>query len=509
MLKLVAAVALATFCLWQACAWAEEPAPKPAEGAKTPGIFVPKPKGADETLDTSVKPADKGPALDTLLGLRGEQLFGTVVGMDGEGKIEFTSRMIEGRPKIPASAVESILLAGTETEPVSHRVVLTSGDVFIGKLTSITAEAVVLETQAAGRLSLPRAAVSSITLASQVGTEMATNLALGDLGPWQVKPGGWVCRRGRLVAQQGNPGPIWVKTDLKGPCTFMVTVRVPEGTPTARLTLFANQPGGTPPTTNLSAMIFRNECRVEYRSPTRGSSASSSYNDKIWPNQATLRLTYDPNGGLTRFWGDSQNMAGLQGFTVDPAAAQYAVFEPLGPMEIESLAILPGVVTPASKDQPADPKAAADAKPMIDFTNADHLQFTSLSAADEKVQIGLPGGKLDCPMERLTRIVFGSAVKPPALKAGQALIACSAGRFIGKIKSLSATELVIQSDVLGEVRVRRAAVREISFGQEEPAPAAASALSPQDGWRYEIEGKAGSVEAPDAFADIDVANFYR
>jgi hypothetical protein len=460
MFNRIAVVLAISICVWGASVLGAEP---PAKG---PGIFVPTPKGDNETLDTP-KPNTERLEPECLMGRHDEMISGAVLGIDAAGKVDFAGPMIDGRAKFLTSALDSIIFGSIDAEPVTHRITLTTGETIIGRLTAVTAEAVIVETKQAGQFKVPPDSVSSIVLAPPPGLDTATNFTFGDFGGWETDADRWVIRRGRLVPLRGNSVPLRLKTDLKGAFTLVAVVRPTGESPSCRMTLMANQPETDKATTRVTARISGNSVSMEARQPNGGTSTSTNLYNPKWKSPVTLRLSFDPaggpNGGNTRFMNEAQVMLSLN-ITLTPAKDQYVIFEPTGPMEIESLAVLPGVVT---ADTPKPAEDQADAKPIIDFSNGDHLQFSSLTAVDGNVKAVLPTGNLEFKIDRISRVTFGRGVKPAAAKPGQATVSCASGRFTGTIKKLSDSGLEFHSDTLGDLMIRRSSIREITFSQGE------------------------------------------
>jgi hypothetical protein len=519
------------------------------------------------------------PGSDALLGLADEQLFGTVLSMDSHGLIEFTSPLIEGRVKIRAAALDSIRLGGTEVEPVQHRVRLSTGESIVGNLVSVKNDAIALETHAAGRLTFPRAVVTSVVLAAQGTESLVTDLASGDLGAWQMKPGDWVLRRGRLVAARTSAGPLWVKADMKGPYTLVAVMHVAAGAvPSCLLRVGTDAPNATSSgvESHVEATVGRDQAQIRYQNQNSGGSmGGGGYNIRSTSGTATVRFTCDPATRSVSLWVDNQQLfSNMQlGFNLgDKLFASFAAREPL---EIESLAFLPGILgLPASPTGTA--KTGEGDSAAIEFTNGDRLQFRHLLLDDGKFTVAaVAGNELTVAEDLVARITFGKSTEKPADKpaakpaaktettggarvpieltpdqktalekpvadfekatevfydasvetlgeqqgrrfimmtvmqalagspasgkavataadkppekaevsaapppAGQpaafsVMVQSAVGRFVCKVKSLNADTFVGVSDTLGEVRIRRAAIRELTM-REVSAPATVS-----------------------------------
>ncbi len=100
--------------------------------------------------------------LATVLTMHGERLIGNVISIEG-GKLRLTGPQFAGEVRILASALNRVSpMSQTIKSDGPDRVQLTNGDYLGGKIKAVTEDSLVLESQAAGTLNVPRKMVSSI-----------------------------------------------------------------------------------------------------------------------------------------------------------------------------------------------------------------------------------------------------------------------------------------------------------------------------------------------------------
>ena len=110
-----------------------------------------------------------GGGLATVLTMQGERFIGNVISIDG-GKLRLTGPQFEGEVRILVSALNRVSpLSQTVKSDGPDRVQLTNGDYLGGKIKAVTEDSLVLESQAAGTLNVPRKLVSAIRFSKGKG----------------------------------------------------------------------------------------------------------------------------------------------------------------------------------------------------------------------------------------------------------------------------------------------------------------------------------------------------
>jgi hypothetical protein len=84
--------------------------------------------------------------------------------------------------------------------------------------------------------------------------------------------------------------------------------------------------------------------------------------------------------------------------------------------------------------------------------------------ADGQLTANTPHGDIACPAKSVARITFGKKEGSAQKSAREtAQVFGSFGRLTMELERLTADELIGRSESLGEVHLRRAAVREVRF----------------------------------------------
>ena len=104
-----------------------------------------------------------------------------------------------------AAEVQRLDLAWTETDAAPSRFYLNNGDEISGRIASITAKTVGIESPSLGRISVPRALVSSI---SSSGFWLDSRFESGLLSPWKAVAGSCTFSKGVLRLSGATPAGL-------------------------------------------------------------------------------------------------------------------------------------------------------------------------------------------------------------------------------------------------------------------------------------------------------------
>jgi hypothetical protein len=433
----------------------------PAPNAPAPVPAVP------EESRAPAPPAD----LDVVAVSGGGRLVGTVVAMESGGKLRLTGPQFQGEVAVAAGAVTGLFLRGNVEPSGNSEIVLTGGDRVLGMLSAITADEIVVDTTAGGRLKIPRRAVRIVNLAAPSSRLPESAFMFGKLDPWTADADDkklWSFDSGVLVshAEGGAAAKLTARLDYKEALTVEARIEPVVGPLTAELTLFEAEGGaaGTQPTGNYVRGAIRqmpNYVQLNLQSMRRSTGTSRSINRQQGAAIA-LYLTYDPAGGQVRFWTDGVAPAE---FAVLPALAgvKSVQLKVTGPARVEFVRVLSGIVQPGGAAVETAEAGPPDGV-LVEFANKDRLQARQIALTDGQLTLSTEHGDVRCDVASVSRMVCGKkGDDPPALRPDDVQVFGAFGRLTVRFDRLSADELVGRSDVLGEVRLRRAAVREIKF----------------------------------------------
>jgi len=454
-------------------AWAQveavAPPPPPPQRAKGGGIFIGRPKAAGETLDDSPKAAPGAATGDTAVTVQGDRLHGTVVAAEQDGKLRLTAPQFESEVQVLVSALDSVSLSGSDKEPGGDEVILANGDRIAGELAAIDADAVQIETKAAGRLKISLRVVRTVAIGRGASILVESNFASGAMEPWINRGGAWSLADGVLVCRNrgsSNSGAIYVKLDQTEAVTLVAKVQATEGMPfTCYAAVFADTSEGNPNSgrfgrNSLMAMFQQSEFYLN--SVQDGSSnqiANKSFGRSI--QQGTIRLAYDPATAKARVWLDATEL-GQYDVPGKLTRGQYVIFNSQYSSKIEQLAVLRGVVAPGGDDLSSG-GPAVDAT-VVEFANKDRVSVTALNLAEGQFTCVGPYGELKCPIANVGRVQFGKKDQEgPRRQKNDVRVTLTSGRLTLQFDRLTADALVGRSPYLGEVKLRRSAVKEIKF----------------------------------------------
>jgi hypothetical protein len=497
------------------------------------GIFVPKPKGAGDTLDETVDVAGApDERTDLVTTLRGDQLHGNVLGITPRGFLRLTSPEFESEIVLATADLERIALgsvagAAGAARPVEPKagpksplaeLVLAGGDRVSGTLVAIGTDAVTIDTPVAGRLRIATSAVRSIGLHraevlvdSAFGSGALAPWLDGGQGAWSTVDGAATVRGGgvaiapvmvRGMVGAGGPAaagnadsPLYAPLDQDGPVTIVAKVSAPEAPPGQRspttgfscdLVLFADMPGGSSRARRYGkSSVFGVFAATQAYPIVNLNNASGvmlgtrSYNRQI--TGGVLRFAYDPAAGKAMLWLDEVS---LGSYTVpNPlTSGKYVMFNSLNRVRVESLRVLRGIVPP--EDDGFITSAPAAGETIVELASAsgtgtsaagaagddaakERLSVSRVVVADGQATLTTSAGDTHYPLNKIRSILYGAVDKAAAgtpQAPGQGQVRTDSCWLTLRLEQITDGEVAGRSDVLGEVKVRRAAIREIRFG---------------------------------------------
>ncbi len=441
--------------------------------ADAQGIFVPPPRAEGDVLDGARSPA--GPvagSLETVRTLRGSELTGRVVSIDAEGALVLADPLLEftGQVAAPVRTLELVrLAAATQPEAGPDTVTITNGDCLLGRIVSMDADSVVMDTPSAGQVTIQRRVVAQAAFQGKGGgLALNSDFESGRMDPWKAVQGDWKIVRGRITCSaRGDFQALSVRADQQDePVTVEVAV---EGNsmdePSLIVSVFCDDPEQRMPFGRNSVWVSFDADDDEFSSGTsqNGNQRPLDRQYKDFDKQTmTAKLTYDPKTGRLRYWADGQ----LMGDVVckdKPAEGKYITVGSYYPCSISSIRVSGGVLA-AEEGGQADSALAKDAH-LIQFNNKDRLTVKQVTLADSAFTLTTAAvGEVKCEAEKIFGIVFNATgQQPPRRQANDVIVQTSASRLTFQLKSMDGQWLVGHSDYIGDVKVRRDAVKSVKF----------------------------------------------
>lgn len=419
------------------------------------GIFVPPPRGADETLDGAEPEAKTIP--DIVRTVKNDVLTGKVLSIRPDGLLHLAGSQYNGEVTIVQSALDSVELAWTVAESALDKVTLTNGDHILGEVTSISLETIIVESEIAGAVKIPRNMVTSIRFALGEGTVVGSNFNNARMEPWKSRSGDWSLTDGKLhCTSSGRNDAIHAELDQKGPLTFVAKVKWPKGL-RCSLVLFADSTHGQYGRNSIFTMVYNNEYHVGYTQNTRAITvARRSPGRKILEGE--IRFAYDPVTSKARLWLDSTDLGEIE-IPFKRTTGKYVLFLSDYPSETTYLRVLRGIVPP-----PENLGAGEEHKDLIEFTTKDKVSAENITLTDGKLVVKTSLGSLTPTVDKVAQIVFRRKGRQRVLLAeGDVRVHTTGSRLTLRLKELTDKHLIGVSGCYGNIKIRRSSIKAIQF----------------------------------------------
>jgi hypothetical protein len=438
---------------------------------------------------------------DVVVTRSGSRIVGKVLSLDPAGVLRLASPEFQGEVRIAVKAIRDVLLKKGEAEPGAHEVELAGGDRLAGTLKGITDDGIILETHAAGTVTIPAAAVRGIRLAKPVDVLLETNFLRGEVGPWKTRtrPGTWTVEEGGLVfhalppegavpetdgaESEAEPGmtSIYAPLDQKEAITIVAKVAVAGGGENDLMIFLAvfsdsagpykSSDGGDPANSfgHSSVYVRFGLTDVSLSSVLEGNESSDNQGLDSPLKGRLLRMAYDPEAGKVWLWADGQE---LWKYDVPNRVLQgkFVMMDTAVGTTVEYVKVLRGVVPPTADDVAPAGRTGAD-RIVVHFTNGDRVSAMRVRTADGQFVLTTEHSEIRCPMDAVSGFDFpakGPEPRHPAA-AGYVRVQTAASRLTLQRPRLTADGLVGRSDCLGEVKLRRGVIQQIDFGADEKA----------------------------------------
>jgi len=433
------------------------------EEREGPGIFVPPARGEGESLDSSPERKEEGK--DTVVTVRGDRIVGHVAGIGPTGLLRLTSPCFDGEVHVRVDALDKVRFGGAARADEPDEVRLSNGDRIRGRLLSLTGDSVVIESEATGRISVPRRLTTGVELGAPSSSLLESDFAYDEMDPWVPKSGNWSIREERLTLQSsGSVSVISAPLKHDGPTTMEVDlVTGPTGLQYTSLVLSADDTTSTFGRGCVYGSFQGSRCTVGYVA-ANGSGRTLGHRSRpvgVGANQAvSLRLAFDPVERDVRMWlNDAVAYEGK--VPADMGDGRFVMFAAQQPLAIESIRVYRGMESGGGAE---DAEAPEEDGVRIVFVNGDKLSASAVTLVESGFELTTEHGTLVCPPENLSRIVFGKGgVEAPPEQAGDIVVTTNAGRLTLRIGSMDEDRLVGTSAAAGAIEIRRSALRSIRF----------------------------------------------
>jgi hypothetical protein len=421
-------------------------------------------KSAEFGLFKLCGPAPKAPPIqggDTVRLNNGDLIKGSLVSL-ANGKIQFSSPSFADQVSFSADEVERLDLAWTGVDAAPARFFLNNGDQFSGKIVSLSADTLAIESPSLGRISIPRGLLSDISLS---GFWLDSRFETGLLRPWELVSGSCSFSNGVMHLSGDTAG---------GQYQAILSLPLHQDRP---VTLIADY-DPTPPFTPLHIQLFADGAHphMEMQNGIMLNIVSSSlftvYNDGrafTPPRQrqrqpppgkerVQVKVTYDPSDGYAEAWYNGKQIAEITAPFQRPKAGEYVVFGAARPLAFHRLAVYSGL--PA----PDHPLAGAKAGEVLSYlSNGDVVRASQVEFADSNFVFTTEFGPMKVSPDHVVNIAFSAKADNGPAAETASLVETSGNRFALEVEAITDEFVIGKSPDLGEIKLPRRVVKSISF----------------------------------------------
>ncbi len=422
-------------------------------------IFVPTPRGAGETLDTS--PDAPAPGAETVTTRRGDQLRGRVLGIGADGRLRLTGPQFEGEVKVMVSELDQVAMGPSDKSTGRDTLVIANDDRIVGEVTSITSEAVTITSDAAGPIKVARGVVSAVTFGKGAFALVESSFDRGQMEPFKPTRGNWQVQDGGLVCQNsGSNYLVAAPVDQDGPVTMEVAFEPMQGNPSSgTLVLFADNTSSTFGNNSVYVMFYSSEYYVGYsQNGSTNSVINRSLGNSLRGN-TVLRMAFDPESKKCKLWMNG-NLLGEYDVPQGPRTGKYVMVGSQYSAKIKRVQVTGGISAPSE----AGSGQGRDDSDTVQFANKDRISTQSVTLAGGVVTVQTTYGELKSPVDKLSYIVFRKTgqERPRRLK-GDVLVETHNSRFTLQLQALSETALTGECDYLGKIAIKRPVIKSVKF----------------------------------------------
>jgi hypothetical protein len=408
-------------------------------------------------------PAPKAPPIQggDVVCLRNDDLINGSLLRLADGKIQFSSPTFADEVSFSAGEVERLDLAWTEVDAAPARFFLNNGDQISGKIASLSADTLAIESPSLGRISIPRGLLSDISLS---GFWLDSRFETGLLRPWELVSGTCNFSNGVLHLSGGTAG---------GQYQAILSLPLHQDKP---VTLIADY-DPTPPFTPLHIELFADRTHPQmqiqdgimlnivssplfvvynggraFTPPKQRQRQPAPGNERV-----QIKVTYDPSDGYAEAWYNGKQIAEIAA-PLGPKVGEYVVFGATRPLAFHSLAVYCGLPAP---DRPmAGPKSG---EILSYLSNGDVVRASQVEFSDGNFVFTTEFGPMKVSPDRVVSIAFpAEAEKPPAAESA-ALVETSGNRLALEVEAITDEFVIGESPDLGEIKLPRRVVKSISF----------------------------------------------
>jgi hypothetical protein len=389
-----------------------------------------------------------------------------------DGKIQLSSPTFAEGVSFSATEAQRLDLAWTQADAAPARFCLSDGAEISGRIVSLSADTVGIESPSLGRISIPRGALSRISFS---GFAVESHFEAGILKPWEVIAetcdfSGGVMR----LSNEKRPGQISLAVLSLPLHQDKIVTLIAECDP---------QPGSMGVQIELLADRAHPQMQIqngvllhifEARGPNASSGAALNIIKDGQPllpvagarrieplgEHVRIKATYNPANGAAKLWLNGKLAA--EAIAPDgPRQGEYVVFGATRPLTVRRLAVYCGL--PASDEPPAGLKPG---EILADLSNGDVVRASQIEFVDGNFVFTTEFSPMKVSPDRVLSIAFPASAEKAPTAEGAAWVETSGSRFGMEVRAITDESVIGRSPELGEVKLQRRMVKSIAF----PAP---------------------------------------
>lgn len=394
---------------------------------------------------------------DEVIGREGTRLVGHVIGID-KSVLTLASPLLEGRVRVLLSGVERISFSAHGRTRTGSRIRLVNGDILVGEIASL-ADGLEVESAYAGKVVAPRGTVCSIETDSTPTLLLESHFDRGNFGTWRSETGGWDFENGRMVCTE-QEASVEAPLDQRGMVALEARVEPTGMGLDCTLYVFQTQPANSDGGIFLGARFKDSSwCFVHSQEgspsfgPEKRFAAPSGLRFPTPSGQFTLRVEYDPSTGQVLASANGETL-GRAILPIRPEEGKFVRFDAGRPCKVTSLRVT---------GRPPLPQAP-EGRDMLQFLNGDRIVVENMSIQNGQLRAKSGMGPLTAKCSDIQSIVFGSPDRKKNRIAGsQTVVTTITDHLSVELGSLDNRCLTGVSEILGNLKIQREAVREIVF----------------------------------------------
>ena len=396
---------------------------------------------------------------DTILLRNGDFLNGSLVGF-ADGKIQFSAPTLAEDVSFSAAEAQRLDLAWTEADAAPTRFILNDGAEIGGKIVSLSAETVGVESPSLGRISIPRGALSSISFS---GFSIESHFETGVLKPWEAVLG--TCSFSDGVLHLSGPARggqyqeiLSLPLHQDKAVTFIADYDSSPALAPVAIELFADR--GRPQMqiqNGIMLYLLKSPMFVVHKGGQSAIQPGASESVPLAAGPTQIKVTYDPADGSARAWYNGKPAADMTS-PDGPKEGEYVVFGATRPLAIRRLAVYCGL--PAPDEPPTGPKPG---EVLADLSNGDAVRASQVEFADGGFVFTTEFGRMKVGLDRVTSLAFPAKAEKPPAGEGAAWVETSGSRFALEVLAITGESVIGRSPEFGEVKLQRRMVKSITF----------------------------------------------